>query len=184
MLNFTGGPSLGLQAHSWITLNLEIGLLLAWCQDLRPSQNNTHLAYTSCSRRLTPILLGPRLFTLEKSFPHVLGYNIALAVYVLVLSLQGRQGSQLPHQGPNPHPRTGRWSPDCWITGESLGPAFVIPAGTPGLGGAPLAGRPWLPPAPALRRYLWAPHLIVLLQQHRVGEALVQAQREKPGRCA
>lgn len=30
---------------------------------------------------------------------------------------------------------------------------------------------------PRARRHLWAPHLIVLLQQHRVGEALVQAQR-------
>ena len=31
-------------------------------------------------------------------------YNIALVVYVLVLLLQGRRGSQLLHQGPNPHP--------------------------------------------------------------------------------
>ena len=72
-----------LQVHSWVPLNLEIGSPLAWCQDLRPSQNDTHLAYTLAQVANTP---GPGPRSLRKVF--IACVTILLqGVYVLVLSL-------------------------------------------------------------------------------------------------
>lgn len=56
-------------------------------------------------------------------------------------------------------------------------PGVCAPAPDPELHGTPLHGRASQPfPVPRPAAPATAPHLVVLLQQHRVGEALVQAQ--------